>query len=241
MDGLDVCYVEFTGDVDTDVWGYRILNAKTFPYAGAWPKRLEQAHMLSGRDLVKLNVEYAHYVGKIVSDLIERECWTVDFIGIHGHTIFHQPEKGFTFQIGDGETLATYFHCPLVTNFRNKDVALGGQGSPLAPMGDKSLYSHVDYCVNLGGLANITVGEVGFDICPCNMLLNFLAKRHDSTNDFDPDGSIARRGNVRGDLLDQLNSLQYYKKEPPKTLSREWFDENILSILEQCLKVSISL
>lgn len=161
LDGLDVCCAEFTGDMNCDIWTYRVLAAKTTPYDDKWRERLRNAINLSGLELIRLHYDYAHYMGKAIQKFMEENLvdTRIHFVSTHGHTVFHQPEERITFQLGDGETLASYLKCPLVTNFRVKDVALGGQGAPLVPSGERFLYSNVALCLNLGGIANVGVRD----------------------------------------------------------------------------------
>ncbi len=232
LDGLDICYVEFTGDVETDVWGYRIQKATTLPYSEDWRARLREATTLSGVDLIRLHFDYGHFIGQSIKNFIQKEDLKVDFVASHGHTVFHQPERSFTFQLGDGETTSTYLPCPFVCNFRAKDLALGGQGAPLVPSGEKFLFNQTDLCINLGGIANIgKKGEMGYDICPCNIVLNRLAKQFDDQREFDKDGELATRGVVKDDLLEKLEDLEYYKEPPPKSLGTEWISQEILPLL----------
>lgn len=231
LDGLDICHVEFTGDIETDVWGYHILEAVTVPYSADLTERLRHAPKLSGEELIKLHMGYAHYLGSTIQNFLKDKH--VDFVASHGHTIFHQPDLGYTFQLGDGETTSTYLNCPFVCNFRNKDVALGGQGAPLVPNGEKFLFSTNDICINLGGIANIGLkGERGYDVCPCNSVLNKLARALDPKLDQDMDGQIAAKGMVIQDVLDRLEALEFYSKDPPKSLGAEWIETNIEPILD---------
>lgn len=232
LDGLDICHVEFTGDIETDVWGYHILEAVTVPYSADLTERLRHAPKLSGEELIKLHMGYAHYLGSTIQNFLKDKH--VDFVASHGHTIFHQPDLGYTFQLGDGETTSTYLNSPFVCNFRNKDVALGGQGAPLVPNGEKFLFSTNDICINLGGIANIGLkGERGYDVCPCNSVLNKLARALDPKLDQDMDGQIAAKGMVIQDVLDRLEALTFYSKDSPKSLGAEWIETNIEPILDQ--------
>ncbi|XP_067661309.1 anhydro-N-acetylmuramic acid kinase-like [Haliotis asinina] len=233
LDGLDICYAEFTGDIENDVWGYRIERAVTVPYGEVWTDKLSRATKLAGVDLIKLHFDYGHFIGDAVKQFIEKEGLKVDFVASHGHTVFHQPESSFTFQLGDGETTSTYLRCPFVCNFRAKDLALGGQGAPLVPSGEKFLFSHTDLCINLGGIANVgQKGKKGFDMCPCNTVLNKLAKQFDETLEYDVDGEIASSGVVKDSLLQQLEGLEYYEEPPPKSLGIEWIDREIFPLLD---------
>ena len=238
LDGVDLCCAEFTGDYNTDTWSHRILKTTTIAYDPEWSERLRTADTLSGRDLVKLDAEYGRYLGQIVAGFISDNQLTPKYIACHGHTIFHQPEHGFTFQLGDGETMAALLRVPLVTNFRNKDVALGGQGAPLVPVGESYLFSQYTICLNLGGIANVSVNDIGFDISPCNMFLNYLASKHDNKLEFDKGGAIARRGQVIDELLNKLNDLPFYRQPPPKSLGKEWFEENVLPLIKYYVSVT---
>ena len=232
LDGLDLCCAEFTGDYSTDIWSHRILKTTTIQYDPDWLERLRTADEMSGRDMAKLHVDYGRYLGRTVEAFIAENQLTPKYIASHGHTVFHQPENGFTFQLGDGETMTASLCVPLVTNFRNKDVALGGQGAPLVPVGESYLFSQYDMCLNLGGIANVSVNDIGFDISPCNMLLNYLASRHDHSLEFDKGGAIARRGRVVDELLHRLNDLPFYRQSPPKSLGKEWFERYIVPLLK---------
>lgn len=134
----------------------------------------------------------------------------------------------------------------MVNNFRAKDVALGGQGAPLVSLGEAYLFSGYDILLNLGGIANVSVvgraassasGCVAFDVCPCNMLLNYLAQRLPAGVGgagvyFDDGGTVAATGNVIETVLHRLNELSYYSRPPPKSLGREWFEKHVLPIVD---------
>lgn len=233
LDGLDMCCVEFTGDVCSDLWGYRILCAQTVPYTAEWSAKLKNAAKLSGADLIKLHVEYGLFIGKNVSEFIENNnLENVQFVASHGHSVFHQPSDGFTFQLGDGQTTSTQLSVPFVCDFRSKDVCLGGQGAPLVPCGERFLFTNNEMCVNLGGIANIGIkGHKGYDISSCNIILNRLAAQKDSKLLFDKDGNIARSGKIVNEVLEGLNNLSYFKLPPPKSLWRDYIEKEIYPLL----------
>ena len=230
-DGIDLCRVQFSGSPVDDTWSYSVLEATTIPYSREWKKKLQNFDSLSGYDVIKLHTDYGHLLGAELTAFIGEN--DVDFVGSHGHTVFHNPTERMTFQMGDGETMATYLRQPLVTSLRNKDVALGGQGAPIVPFGEKRLFGSYDICLNLGGICNISVANLGFDVVPCNMALNQLAKLHIADLEYDNNGEIARAGVVIDHLLDELNSLAFYRHRPPKSLAREWFEENVQPILNE--------
>lgn len=233
LDGVDLCYVEFIGSVETDEWQHRILKAKTVPYSSEWRQKLRLARGLTGVQLIKLHIEYGHFIGKTVQDFIKSENINdLNFIASHGHTIFHDPTEGYTFQLGDGETSAIYLDRPFICNFRNKDVALKGQGAPLVPNGEKFLFREIDICINLGGIANIGASCIpGYDVCPCNYVSNKLANVFDPELEFDMDGKIARQGKILEDVLAHLEQLPFYTQVPPKSLGAEWIDDKVMPLM----------
>ncbi|MDZ7607548.1 MAG: anhydro-N-acetylmuramic acid kinase [Cyclobacteriaceae bacterium] len=157
-----------------------------------------------------------------------------ELIVSHGHTIFHQPGIGLTLQIGDGYRIMKKTGIKTVCDLRSLDVALGGQGAPFVPIGDKLLFPQYDFCLNLGGFSNISTDidgrRIAYDICPVNTVLNFLASRVGF--DFDKDGEIARSGKPVESLLEILNNLPYYKLTPPKSLGIEWVNSYVLPLLQ---------
>ena len=234
LDGMDLCAVKLkrpNTDVDSD-WSYFITHAETIDYSADWIDQLKAAETLPANKLAKLHYDYGHLIGHAVSQFIKEHKISAQFVSSHGHTIFHQPENGFTLQLGEGEAIASHLSVPLVTNFRAKDVALGGVGAPLVPAGEKFLFPKHNIFLNLGGIANVTCNGNAFDICPCNMLLNYLAEIHQPSAPFDDKGQLAARGSLQHDLLLSLNSLSYYKLKPPKSLGREWFHDQILPLLQ---------
>ncbi|MDR1974247.1 MAG: anhydro-N-acetylmuramic acid kinase [Bacteroidales bacterium] len=230
LDGIDLAYCEFELQ-QNGKWKFEIKKHETIPYTEIWRKKLKNAPLLSGLDLSLLSVEYGHYTGQCIREFIRSNKLEPHFAAVHGHTVFHQPERKLTLQIGEGSAIAAQSGLPVITNFRTLDVALGGQGAPLVPIGDILLFSEYDYCLNLGGIANISSSSsrIAFDICPCNMALNFLAEQQGQ--DYDKDGEIARKGTVQPNLLAKMNALEYYDKKPPKSLGIEWFEKKFKPLL----------
>jgi anhydro-N-acetylmuramic acid kinase len=231
LDGLDLVAVEFwqTGEK----WQFKIEAAETLEYAAERKNRLKNAPELSGVELIQLHTEYGRFLGSETKRFITENHFQPDIVASHGHTIFHQPEKGFTFQAGSGFEIAAVTSITTVADFRSGDVALGGQGAPLVPVGDRLLFSEYEYCLNLGGFANISFeknGErVAFDICPVNMVLNHFAEKQGFA--FDKNGEMGRKGKVNSELLKKLNLLDFYRAEPPKSLGREWVKQVFMPVL----------
>jgi anhydro-N-acetylmuramic acid kinase len=234
LDGLDIAYCSFSEK--NNKWKFSIKVADTVAYSNKWLKKLQSAHELSGADLLKLHNEYGKYLGEQVAIFIKAKgIRKVDFVASHGHTVFHQPKEKFTFQLGNGAAIAAVSNCNVVNDFRTLDVALNGQGAPLVPIGDKMLFSEYEYCINLGGFANISFDKSGkriaFDICPANIALNYLASQ--LGKQYDKNGQLAAKGKIENDLLKELNALSYYKASAPKSLGREWLEKEFLPIINE--------
>jgi anhydro-N-acetylmuramic acid kinase len=221
LDGLDIVHVQL--EEVRGLWSYTILHADMVPYTDEWAADLKHATNKNVGDFLKLHTRYGKYLGTQINEFIAANnlAHNVHFIASHGHTVFHEPENGTTCQVGDGAAIAATTGLPVISDLRSIDVALGGQGAPIVPIGDKLLFSDYDYLLNIGGIANITIQDsaTAFDICPANQVLNVLAEREGEK--MDTDGIMAADGHVLQDLLSDLNDAAYYKQSPPKSLSNE--------------------
>ncbi|MDR2407516.1 MAG: anhydro-N-acetylmuramic acid kinase [Bacteroidales bacterium] len=233
LDGLDVawCRFEFRGGR----WNYTILAANTYLYSPEWKERLRTLAHQDAFTYVKTHVEFGHFMGRLVKRFIKKYKAEADYISSHGHTVFHQPRSGITSQIGDGAALAATSGLNVICDFRSMDVALKGEGAPLVPVGDKLLFSDYPYCLNIGGIANISYDEnnirKAYDVTLANMALNYFAERKGM--DYDEDGLLAQKGNIRLRLFKELNSLSFYEQNPPKSLGKEWFESVFLPVIFQ--------
>lgn len=238
MDGVDIAYCEFL--FENQKWNFRIKEAKTIPYDQNWIVRLSQLHKQPIYLFPKTDAFYGRYLGKITNQFIKDHKLQIDFIASHGHTIFHQPENGFTAQIGCGAGISVECGLPVVNNFRAMDLVLGGQGAPLVPIGDQFLFTDYDACLNLGGFSNISFknSQKAFDISPCNMAFNLLA--NELNLPFDEDGNIAANGCINDSLLNAFNNIDFYKINNAKSLGIEWFNQSFLPILNQFENESIA-
>jgi len=233
LDGVDIAHCTFT--LSKTRWSFNLNCAGTFPYPDEWKRKLAGAQGLSSEELALLNVNYGKYLGRLTNCFIRDENLTAGLVASHGHTVFHRPEAGLTLQIGSGAEIAAQTGITTVSDFRSQDVALGGQGAPLAPVGDMLLFDEYDFCLNLGGFSNISFEESGlrkaFDICPVNIILNRLAQANGF--EYDEDGKTAASGHVNNSLLAALNSLGFYQKPAPKSLGREWLEDVFMPVLDQ--------
>lgn len=221
LDGLDIAYVHLTEQ--RGQWSFELKEAECVPYSAEWVERLKDISRLSAMDFLALDVEYGKLLAAMVQDFREKHGldYGIDFIASHGHTMAHDPIKGITCQIGSGSTLAAATGISVISDLRATDVALGGQGAPIVPIGDKLLFPEYDYWLNLGGIANITLkdetGLRAFDICACNQVLNQLAER--AGKEYDDGGEIARSGKLIPEVFMQLDQQVFYQLPAPKSLS----------------------
>ncbi len=233
LDGVDLAHINF--EIKNDKWTYKIVECETISYTIEMILKLKNGIHYRETELSELNIEYTNLLGNIISEFITKNnISNLDAVCSHGHTILHQPENGFTLQIGNLPEIAKITNQKVVCNFRVQDVLFGGQGAPLVPIGDKILFSEFDYCINLGGFSNISYEEnnerIAFDISPVNTVLNFYANTFGL--EYDDKGKISESGNVSLKLFDELNQLEFYKKTFPKSLGFEFVQEIILPILE---------
>ena len=232
LDGVDICYIRFD---HTNTYRFKILDAETIPYPDNWKSKLKNAYHADKVSLSKLDVEYGGFLGDLIQKFInDHAIRTLNFVASHGHTIFHKPEEGYTLQIGNGQTIADMVNYTVVNDFRTQDVKLAGQGAPLVPIGDELLFSEYDYCLNLGGFANISFKEKNsrkaFDICPVNIVLNHYINRLDLP--YDDKGILASEGKVHKELLNKLNDLGFYRLSYPKSLGFEWVVKFIFPLID---------
>lgn len=233
LDGLDIAYCSFCKN--DKKWDFDILCAATIKYPERLAEYLAKAPTIGAEQFWKLHVDFGNFCGQEVKKFISKNKCKPMFIASHGHTIFHQPQNGFTCQIGDGAQIAAITGIDTICDFRSLDVALKGQGAPLVPIGDQFLFSKYEARLNIGGIANISFKKlkktIAFDICPTNILFNFFANKLGKP--FDTNGEIARKGLINKDLLDTFNALPYYRIKTEKSLGREWIGEYILNVLEK--------
>ena len=231
LDGLDICYVRFDSDIE-----FEILQVETIDYSLKLKNQLKNAYEISAMELCELDVHFGYYLGEQVKLFMEKyQIQKVDFVASHGQTIFHQPNKNFTLQIGNGAAISSRCNQKVICDFRTQDVVLGGQGAPLVPIGDELLFNQFDACLNLGGFSNISMNREGkriaFDICPINIVLNHYANQLGF--DYDKGGLLASKGAINEDLVSELNDLEFYSKDFPKSLGFEWIETEFLTIVEK--------
>ena len=232
LDGLDVAYCEFVKDKNG--WKYEIKFAETVDYSEKWKKILKNIRDFKPEALIKAHNEYGILLGQTTDNFIKKYHLSPDIISSHGHTVFHNPAQGYTFQLGNGQAVANVTGITTVADFRTGDILLGGQGAPLVPVGDKLLFNDYQACVNIGGIANISYDDNGkrlaYDVCPANQLLNNLALL--TGKPFDKDGELAEQGLLNSKILSFFESDEFYRKPLPKSLSNEYVWKHFIKPLE---------
>lgn len=232
LDGLDLALAELTRK--SDGWSYRLMATQALPYEPAMRERLQASIGWPAAELLAFHAEYGTWLGKQAALFLDDLAIEPDAVASHGHTVHHRPDRGFTFQLGCPQRLALACKRPVVGDFRSLDIALGGQGAPLVPVGDRLLFGQYDFCLNLGGISNVSFERDGkriaFDIGIANMLLNHLSRK--AGLEYDAGGDLARSGRLLPGLLKELDALPYYRQPFPKSTGYEWFSASILPLLE---------
>ena len=227
LDGLDLALVRFS-PADSGGIRYEMVDKGHFEYPASISRQLDEAMTYDKARLRTLENAYSEILVRAIRRFLIDEGEHPDIIASHGHTVFHQPDEGITLQIGDGNYISRELGIPVVYDFRTQDVLLGGQGAPLVPIGDALLFSAYDYCLNLGGISNISYQindqRIAYDISPCNLLLNHFAQK--AGVPFDKGGEMAASGQVIAPLLERWNALDFYRQAPPKSLGREWVEQH---------------
>ncbi|OHX64839.1 anhydro-N-acetylmuramic acid kinase [Flammeovirga pacifica] len=238
LDGVDLCYAEFWKDSKRQ-WQYYMPYVESYPYSEEWRNRLNTAEHLSAFEYIQLDRDLGKKLGELAKCFIEKHQLKVDYVCSHGHTIFHQTKLGITSQIGAGPEIAVACGHNVINDFRVGDVALGGQGAPLVPIGDQLLFSQFHYRLNLGGIGNISYEvdneTIAFDTSPANMPLNIYMRT--LGKEYDDQGAFARRGLVRKEIFDALNHLPFYQTFEKKSLGKEWVETHYLPLLNKIDKI----
>lgn len=243
LDGVDIALCKFKKEKTG--WQYQILASDCIAYPERWQVRLKHLPNQSALTFVKTHTYLGHYYGELINNFIQKHQISViiDAVASHGHTVFHIPAKRITSQIGDGAAIAATTKLTTVTNFRLQDVAAGGQGAPVAPIVDKYLFPQHQFCVNIGGIANISCetqnGQIlGFDVCPANAVLNYWANKAGLA--YDKNGQLAASATVNKKLLQDLNQLDFYAQPYPKSLGNEYGYQTLIPLMESYASLSIA-
>jgi anhydro-N-acetylmuramic acid kinase len=240
LDGMDAALVRLHGPSHAE-----LIDFVTRPYAD--DERTELRTALAGGDapsLARLHVRLADWAAEAIETLLAQAQVPASDLGLiafHGQTIWHEPPT-VTWQLGEAAVLAERFGVRVVSNFRARDLAAGGQGAPLVPMADVLLFAAPDgprALLNLGGMANITYvprrgddqGVLAFDTGPGVAIVDAIARQVDGRRAFDRDGQIAARGRVDEGVLAELLRDPFFAAPPPKSTGRERFGDGYAAAL----------
>lgn len=235
LDGIDLAYCTFK--FGPDGCDYKIVHADCIPLADGWFSRLKNISDVSGRELMQTHGDLGRFFAEKINEFIIRHklFGKVDLISSHGHTVFHFPELDFTTQIADGAHIAAITGIKTACNFRSMDIAYGGQGTPIVPIGDMMLFGKYKFCLNIGGISNISVklnGKIiAYDICVANQVLNYYAAQ--AKKAFDENGEMARSGKLHAPLYEQLQDLPFYEKNYPKSLDNSFARKDLIPMINQ--------
>lgn len=251
LDGIDVAIVDVTTDRVKTVGHHTV----------AWPSAVRRRILAVSNttcttsQISQLNFELAELYAKAVVTTCRKtgvEQASIRLVGCHGQTIYHEGRSKHpnTLQIGEPAVIAERLGIPVVSNFRPRDMAAGGQGAPLVPFVDYLLLRSKRLnrvALNIGGIANITIlpagvtsdGVIGFDTGPGNMIMDQLVAIHtEGRQTYDKNGAIAASGQINAELLEKLLADRYYGARPPKTAGREQYGNELIgSLLETGLAV----
>lgn len=234
LDGLDIAFCRFENFEGS--WQFEILQCDTVAFTDEWIQDLKHLPIANAKTISEAHASLGRYFGEMAAGFVKANSLQgkVDLVASHGHTIFHFPDKRFTTQIADGAAIAAACDLPVICDFRTADIAFGGQGTPIVPIGDKLLFSDYKFCLNIGGISNISCktpkGIIAFDICPANQVLNLFASKLGAP--YDNEGQFAADGVVNEELLNRLNELEYYSRNYPKSLDNSFTREAILPCFE---------
>ena len=234
LDGLDIAFVSF--EEIRGSWTFELRAQQCVQYSEDWRARLKNAPSLSAHDFMQLDHDFGILTGTGVKEFIRTNGLDhqVQLIVNHGHTIFHEPANGFTTQIGSSAAIAAINSINVIDQLRSLDVALGGQGAPIVPIGEKLLFPTYTSFLNIGGIANISFHNAGetkaFDVTVANQALNYLAAENGLS--YDKDGQLAASGQVNTALLSGLNKLSFFSKKEPKSLANQYFTTTIQPLLD---------
>lgn len=237
LDGLDIAHVIF--NFKDEAVDFKLVNYQTIPYTASILTQLQNATNLSIPEILILDKQIGNFYAESVNEFIlynQIDKTKIDAIASHGQTIFHQPQNGFTYQIGCGSTLAFKTNIDVINDFRTLDIVAGGQGAPLVPIGDFNLFGQkANSFLNIGGFTNISFKKnnqiIAFDICAGNLPLNETVKSIGLL--YDKNGALARSGEIDFSIIEELQKLEHFHKTPPKSLGTEWLESSYYPILNK--------
>lgn len=234
MDGVDMALCAFWQEKNS--WVNKIIFAETIPYTQAEIEMLRKMPVLTASEFIEADRRMSIIYAQKILQFLSLQKNKPELISFHGHTIFHNPSAGYTYQAGHGGVIASLTGIPVVSDFRSQDIVLGGEGAPLVPLGDEVFYSEYEAVLNLGGIANVSFKDgnnrKGFDIVPVNQILNYLAELKGLP--FDDGGNLAKNGNLIPELFQEIINI---KHSEGKSLGREFVEIHWIPVVKKYLKL----
>jgi len=229
LDGLDMALCSFD---DLNFKNFNVIKTKTVEYPKNLVQKIKNSLNFSTIEFVEHHKRLGEFFAEQINTFFRDD--KIDFIASHGHTIVHFPDKNINFQVGDGATISSLTELPVICDFRSNDIALGGQGAPLVPAGEKYLFSEYDTFLNIGGFSNVSFWRektIAYDISPANYAFNFFANKLGEK--FDKNGFFGKKGEIDAKLFENLSQLEYFSKKAPKSLADHWFFNVFLPEIEK--------
>ena len=240
LDGLDIALINTNAKNN-----FELKQFCTYEYSKSLKKSI--INFINNREKIKyINNLITEFNAKSIKSFIDTyniKKQDIDIIGMHGHTIFHSPNEKWTWQLSDGKSVSNLVNIPVISNFRYRDVCLGGQGAPLVGIWHKALLNSVKDAVfpcvflNIGGVSNITYLKnkkdipYSFDIGIGNGPLDSIMDKHYNIP-FDKDGKISLKGSINNTVIKNILKNNWFKELPPKSLDKNHFDIFIYSLIE---------
>ena len=232
LDGMDVAEIEISSN-PSFYWSLKYYKAYDFPES--LKEALKLSNRLNIKDYKLLEKSFTDFLAEVLTDFRTVFNSSANICGVHGHTVWHLPESGFSIQMLNGGRLAALSNMKVVTDFRNQDIAHNGVGTPLAVVADRDLFKGHSLYLNLGGIANISFQKgdqwIAYDLAPFNQVHNYFAQK--AGLDYDENGQLASKGIVNDELLAQLQKNAFITSPCPKAIDNTWLKEVWITELEQ--------
>lgn len=240
LDGVDAALVRINGPSEVALEAFH-----THPYSPEQRNRIVNCIAGGGaRDLALLNVDMGAWFADAVSELLRNaavDAGALSFIASHGHTVWHEPARA-SLQLGDPAVIAEMLSVCIVSNFRSRDVAAGGQGAPLVPIADVQLFGsgeHERLLLNIGGIANVTwvprrgsfAGVIAFDTGPGVAVIDATVRMLVPPRTYDESGAIAAKGRPIPEIVNEFLQDEFFSRDPPKSTGRERFGDSFAAAL----------
>lgn len=226
MDGIDLAICEFPKE-----GSYILHKSETIPLPDQLSDRITGFASLNPFEIADLDADFSLFVAQTINNFIGDFAGKIGLIVSHGHTIYHNPPKNVSWQLGNGGIIASKCGIDTLCDLRIQDVTLGGEGAPLASTLDFHIFKNHDLLINLGGIANVSLRGLenkllSWDVGPCNQILNALAARNGMK--YDDEGKLARKGIAIDEIMESWQKLDYFNREVPKSLDNSWVRQNFI-------------